>query len=56
MFTLQKLSRRSAKNRCTLCDSKFGLIRYDCWGKPLCSRRCVSQFKALSKDDRVWLH
>jgi hypothetical protein len=34
---------------------KFGLVRYYCSRTPLCSKKCVDQFKARRDDDTRWL-
>jgi hypothetical protein len=41
--------------RCTVCEGKFGLVRYYSWRVPLCSRKCVDRFKARREGDRTWV-
>jgi hypothetical protein len=41
--------------RCTVCEGKFGLVRYYSWRAPLCSRKCVDRFKARRESDRTWV-
>ena len=47
--------RNGATKRCTICDGKFGLVRYYCWRTALCSRTCADRFKARRDGDRRWL-
>ena len=47
--------RNGATKRCPVCDGKFGLVRYYCSRTPLCSRKCVDQFKARRENDTRWL-
>jgi hypothetical protein len=46
---------RDEAKRCPMCSGRFGLIRHYSWRTPLCSRRCVDQFKARREADRKWL-
>jgi hypothetical protein len=41
--------------RCSVCDGKFGLVRYYSWRNPLCSKKCVDCFSARRASDRNWL-
>lgn len=41
--------------RCTVCDGKFGLVRYYSWRAPLCSKKCVDRFRDRRASDRSWL-
>ena len=41
--------------RCAVCEGKFGLVRYDSWRTPLCSKPCIDRFKARRESDRNWL-
>ena len=38
-----------------MCEGKFGLIRYYRSRTPLCSKKCVDQFKARRDNDTRWL-
>ena len=41
--------------RCSVCDGKFGLVRYYSWRTPLCSKKCADRFRARGASDRNWL-
>jgi hypothetical protein len=41
--------------RCSVCDGKFGLVRYYSWRTALCSKRCVDCFRARRANDWNWL-
>jgi hypothetical protein len=41
--------------RCAICEGKFGLVRYYCSRTPLCSKKCVEQFKERRDNDTRWL-
>ena len=41
--------------RCPICSGIFGLIRRYSWQTPLCSKKCVDQFRARREADRKWL-
>jgi hypothetical protein len=41
--------------RCTVCDGKFGLVRYYSWRSHLCSKKCVDRFRSRWASDRNWL-
>jgi hypothetical protein len=47
--------RNGAAKHCPICSGRFGLIRHYCWRTPLCSKKCVDQFKARREADRIWL-
>jgi hypothetical protein len=46
---------KSGKARCTVCDGKFGLVRYYSWRTPLCSRKCVDRFRSRRDSYRNWV-
>jgi len=41
--------------RCSVCDGKFGLVRYHSCRTPLCSKKCVDRFRARRASDWNWL-
>ena len=47
--------RHNAVERCSICDGKFGLIRYYSCRIALCSKRCVAHFNARCEGDSRWL-
>lgn len=55
MHTTSRHLRDGATKRCPICSGRFGLIRHYSWRTPLCSKRCLDQFKARREADRKWL-
>jgi hypothetical protein len=47
--------RNGSTKHCPICSGRFGLIRHYYWQTPLCSKRCVDQFRARREADRKWL-
>jgi len=41
--------------RCTVCDGKFGLVRYYSWRTALCSKNCVDRLRARRASELNWL-
>jgi hypothetical protein len=41
--------------RCAVCDGQFGLVRHYQWRTQLCSKKCVTRFRARRENDRIWL-
>ena len=41
--------------RCSVCDGKFGLVRYYSWRTSLCSKKCVDRFRARRERDHNWV-
>ena len=41
--------------RCAMCDGQFGLVRYQRWRTPLCSKKCVARYRTRLESDRNWL-
>jgi hypothetical protein len=47
--------RHGRVTQCTVCDGKFGLVRYYSWRTPLCSKKCIELFRARRESDRKWV-
>jgi hypothetical protein len=47
--------RHGKATRCAACGAKFGLIRHYSWRTPLCSKKCVDQFRSRRESDCNWL-
>ena len=41
--------------RCSVCDGKFGLVRYYSRRTSLCSKKCVDRFRTRRASDCNWL-
>jgi len=41
--------------RCAICDGQFGLVRHYSWQTPLCSKKCVDDFRARHERDLDWV-
>jgi hypothetical protein len=55
MLNCSESLRCGRATRCSVCDGKFGLVRYYSWRTPLCSKKCVDRFRARRASDRNWL-
>jgi hypothetical protein len=55
MLNRDRDRQRSQTKRCAICEGKFGLIRYYSSRTPLCSKKCVDQFRARRDNDTRWL-
>lgn len=41
--------------RCAVCDGKFGLVRHYSWLTPVCSRKCLDNFRSRREGDHNWV-
>jgi hypothetical protein len=55
MLNCSESFRHSGAVRCSVCDGKFGLVRYYLWRTPLCSKKCVDRLRARRASDQNWL-
>jgi hypothetical protein len=55
MLNCSERVKRGKATRCSVCDGKFGLVRYYSWRTPLCSKKCVDRFRARRASDQNWL-
>jgi hypothetical protein len=55
MLNCSESLRRGRAARCSVCECKFGLVRYYSWRTALCSKKCVDCFRARRASDRNWL-
>ena len=55
MLNCSESLRRGRAARCSVCDGKFGLVRYYSWRTALCSKKCVDRFRARRTSDSSWL-
>jgi hypothetical protein len=55
MLNCSERLKRVRAARCSVCDGKFGLVRYYSWRTPLCSKKCVDRFRDRRASDQNWL-
>jgi hypothetical protein len=48
--------RKTALDRCAVCDGKFGLVRYYTWSSNgLCSKKCRDRYRTRQVGGLRWL-
>lgn len=42
-------------SRCTVCEGRFGLVRYYSWQAVICSKKCAGRLRDRRENNRRWL-